>query len=145
MTTLADILRIKGSTVYSISPTTTLGEVVRSLMNHRVGALLVCVDPHCTRGMLGIITERDVMRACAEHQSIERIPISDYMSADLVTGTPENSIEHIMAVMTDHRIRHLPVLDGDRLIGMISIGDLVKAQLNQTVIENHYLKTYIQS
>ncbi|MBS0210313.1 MAG: CBS domain-containing protein [Planctomycetes bacterium] len=142
--TLNDILRTKGSTVYTIAPTATLGEVIHSLVIHRCGALLVCADPARCRGMVGIVSERDLLRACAENEgSINRLLVSDYMSTDLVTGTPENSVEYIMGVMTDHRIRHLPVLDGDNLVGMISIGDLVKAQLNQTVIENHYLKTYI--
>lgn len=142
--TLNDILRTKGSTVYTIAPTATLGDVVRSLMAHRCGALLVCADPNCARGMIGIISERDLLRACAEHEgSIGALPVTDYMTMDLVTGSPDDSIEHTMATMTDNRIRHLPVLDHDRLAGMISIGDLVKSQLNQTVIENHYLKTYI--
>ncbi|HWA96934.1 MAG TPA: CBS domain-containing protein [Pirellulales bacterium] len=144
---LQDILRLKGSEVYAIRPQATLGDVVRSMMEHRCGALLVCADADCGRGIVGIITERDILRACAERNgSIADIPISDYMTVDLVTGTPENSIEYIMGVMTDHRIRHLPVLDEEhRLLGMISIGDLVKAQHHQTIVENHYLKSYIQS
>jgi CBS domain-containing protein len=142
---LQDILRVKGSEVYSIGPNATLGDVVRSMMQHRCGGLLVCNDADCGRGIIGVITERDILRACAERRgSISDIPIRDYMSTDLVTGSPENSIEYIMGVMTDHRIRHLPVLDGDQLVGIISIGDLVKAQHHQTVVENHYLKSYIQ-
>jgi CBS domain-containing protein len=142
---LQDILRVKGSAVFAIAPTATLGDVVHAMMIRRCGALLVCADADCQRGMVGIITERDILRAAAERDgSIKDIPVTEYMTMDMVTGSPDNSIEYIMGVMTDHRIRHLPVLEGDEIVGMISIGDLVKAQLHQTVVENHYLKTYIQ-
>ncbi|HEX4131213.1 MAG TPA: CBS domain-containing protein [Pirellulales bacterium] len=143
---LNDILRLKGSEVYHIIPTATLGDVVHEMMRRRCGALLVCSGPDCGRGIVGIITERDILRACAERNgSISNIPVGEYMTMDMVTGTPDNSVEYIMGVMTDHRIRHLPVLDGDQLVGVISIGDLVKAQHHQTIVENHYLKSYIQS
>ncbi|HEY5315338.1 MAG TPA: CBS domain-containing protein [Pirellulales bacterium] len=142
--TLHDILQIKGSKVFTIPPTARLGEVVRQLVQHNCGSLLVCNDPHESPGMLGIITERDILRACAERQgSIDDLPVTDYMSTEMITGTPQNSVEHIMGVMTDNRIRHLPVMEDNQLVGMISIGDIVKAQYRQTLVENHYLKSYI--
>lgn len=142
--TLHDILQIKGSQVHTIVPTATLGEVVRKLVGNKCGSLLVCKDPGENPCIDGIITERDILRACAERQgSINDVPVTDYMSTDLITGTPQNSVEHIMGVMTDNRIRHLPVMDGNQLVGIISIGDVVKAQYRQTLVENHYLKSYI--
>lgn len=144
--TLQDILRVKGSTVYTIDPSATLGQVVQQLVHHRCGSLVV-FDPAAPKpGLLGIITERDILRACAERRGdLDRLSVAQYMTRDLMTGTPENSVEHIMGIMTEHRIRHLPVLDGDELVGIISIGDVVKAQHHQILVENHYLKSYIQS
>jgi CBS domain-containing protein len=143
---LRDVLRVKGSSVFAIAPTATLGDVVSELMRHRCGALLVCAHPEIPSGMVGIISERDILRACADRSgSINQVHLSDYMSMDLVTGEPGDSIEYALNVMTDHRVRHLPVLEGDRLVGLVSIGDLVKALHHQTAVENHYLKSYIQS
>jgi CBS domain-containing protein len=146
--TLQEILRVKGSTVYTIAPTATLAEVVQSLVRHKCGSLVVCDPPEPGRNprMAGIITERDILRACAEHtDGLGRLLASDYMSADVVTGLPSHSVDHIMGVMTDHRVRHLPVLEDGLLVGLISIGDVVKAHYHQAVVENHYLKSYISS
>jgi len=144
--TIQDILRVKGSDVYGIGPDATLGEVVQSLVEHHCGSLLVCETIGSRRHILGIITERDILRACAQHHgSIDDLKLADYMSRELVTADPHESVEHMMGVMTDRRIRHVPVLDGDELVGMVSIGDVVKAQHHATLVENHYLKSYIQS
>jgi CBS domain-containing protein len=142
--TLQDILRVKGSDVFAIEPSTRLGEVVRSLVEHKIGSLLICDQHDGKRRVLGIITERDILRACAERGSqFGDVPVTEYMTTEMITGSPENSVEHIMGVMTDHRIRHLPVMEEDQLIGLISIGDVVKAQYHQALVENHYLKSYI--
>src|SRR5262249_36751989 len=141
---LAEILQHKGSRVLSIDPRATLAEVVQKLVKHNVGALVVCEEEDCTR-MLGIITERDILRACAAKKvPLEDYRVSDVMSHDLVTGTPQDTVQDAMGVMTDRRIRHLPIVDDDgRLIGLVSIGDLVKQQHDQLTMENHYLKSYI--
>jgi CBS domain-containing protein len=143
--TLQEILRVKGGAVHSITPSSTLGQVVQTLVQHNCGSLLVCTTESGKKPRLvGIITERDILRACAErHASLDELRVSDYMTTDLITGVPADSVEHTMGVMTDQRIRHLPVLDGEELVGIISIGDLVKAQLHQAAVENHYLKSYI--
>ena len=146
MSLLQEILITKGARVLSISPRATLADVVEKLVKNNCGSLVVCEEEDCTR-MLGIITERDILRACAGgNATFDRISVSDVMSKDLVTGTPTDSVQDAMGVMTDHRIRHLPILDQDsRLIGLVSIGDLVKHQHDQLSMENHYLKSYIQS
>jgi CBS domain-containing protein len=142
--TLHDILQLKGSEVLTIAPTAHLGEVVQKLIQHKCGSLLVCNEPNRTPRILGIITERDILRACAQQQgSIDQVPVTDYMTTDLIAGTPHNSVEHIMGVMTENRIRHLPVMEDEQLVGLVSIGDIVKAQYRQTLVENHYLKSYI--
>jgi CBS domain-containing protein len=142
---LQQILQHKGTRVLSISPRATLADVVQKLVKNNCGSLLVCEEDDCTR-LLGIITERDILRACAEGCSpLAQVRVSDAMSSELTTGSPLDSVQDAMGVMTERRIRHLPVLDDDgRLVGLVSIGDLVKHQHDQLTMENHYLKSYIQ-
>ena len=139
---LADILAHKGYKVHSIGPTATLAEVVQVLVRHNIGSLMVCADEDCKR-MLGIITERDILRASAARRPLDKTEVSRVMSTDVVTGSPCDSVEEIMGVMTENRIRHLPVLENDELIGIVSIGDIVKAQYDALTMENHYLKSYL--
>ncbi|HEY2827240.1 MAG TPA: CBS domain-containing protein [Pirellulales bacterium] len=143
---LQEILQNKGSRVLSISPHATLADVVQKLVKHNCGSLVVCPDDDCTR-MLGIITERDILHACADHKMpLENYQVSDVMSVDLATCSPHDSVQDAMGLMTARRIRHLPVMDdNNRLVGIVSIGDLVKQQHDQLTMENHYLKSYIQS
>jgi CBS domain-containing protein len=94
--------------------------------------------------MLGIITERDILRACAAHHApLAARKVADAMTTDVITASPGDCVEEAMGLLTDRRIRHLPVMDDDQLIGMISIGDVVKAQHDALSMENHYLKSYI--
>lgn len=140
--TVQQILNLKGCHVHSISPDKTLQDVVHMMVEHNCGSLLVCADEQ----MVGIITERDILRACAElRQPLSNVPVSARMTRNVVTCSPDCSVETIMGMMTDHRVRHMPLLDGGRLAGMISIGDIVKAQHDELCLENQYLKTYIQS
>ena len=138
---LQEILNAKGSEVFCTSPDATLQEVVQKLVEHNCGSLVV----GNRQKVLGIITERDILRACANRQvSLADIRVSQAMSTNLTTGSPSDSVENIMGLMTSKRIRHLPILADGKLAGMISIGDLVKAQHDQLNVENHYLKNYIQ-
>jgi CBS domain-containing protein len=96
--------------------------------------------------MVGIITERDILRACAaSKRSQEELSVRDHMSAKVITGVPDDYVEDVMGLMTARRIRHLPIVHENRLVGIISIGDVVKAHHAKLRLENHYLKTYIQS
>ncbi len=141
---LQEILHHKGSGVLSIAPQATLAEVVQKLVKHNCGSLVVCEDDHPCR-MVGIITERDILRACADRKaSLEQLRVADSMSRNPVTGSPHDSIQEAMGLMTNKRIRHLPLVDDDgSLAGLVSIGDLVKHQHDQLSMENHYLKSYI--
>lgn len=142
---LQDILRQKGDQVHTIASGATLADVVHKLVQHNCGSLVVC-DSDCDQAgsMVGIITERDILRACAKHaQPLSDLRVADHMSRRPVTGSPDDSLEAVMGVMTQKRIRHLPVVDGSRLVGMISIGDIVKAEHSQLTMENHYLKSYL--
>jgi CBS domain-containing protein len=139
--TLQEILRTKGSAVHSIAPHASLEDVVQTLVRHNCGSLVVCDS---AGQLCGIITERDILRACAAHKaSLEDLSVNETMTTELITGSPADSVEDIMGLMTDNRIRHLPVLEEGRLCGLISIGDVVKWQHAQLSLENHYLKNYI--
>jgi CBS domain-containing protein len=144
---LADILSVKGKQVYTIHPDATLEEAIQELVQHNVGALVVC-ERHLEQGEVpcGIITERDVLRfAAAKKGSPAETRVSEIMTKDLVTSEPSWSVEEAMEKMTRCRIRHLPVLSQGRLVGIVSIGDLVKAQLDRLAMENQFMRTYIQS
>jgi CBS domain-containing protein len=139
--TLRDILKIKGSQVHSIGLERTVLEAVNVLVDHRIGALLV---RHPTGAVAGIISERDILGVCL-HRGAElgRIRIRDVMTRDLIVCGLDDEVEHAMGLVTKNRVRHLPVMDGAQVVGMISIGDLVKANLDEAQYENHCLKEYI--
>jgi CBS domain-containing protein len=137
-----DILHVKGSAVHTTSPEATLADVVQKLVANNCGSLVVMEDER----MVGIITERDILRACAaNHHGLEERKVRDHMSSNLITGLCDDEVEEIMGLLTKHRIRHLPVTKDGKLVGLISIGDVVKAQFDQLSTENYFLKEYIQS
>lgn len=140
---LKDILESKGChEVLTISPTSTISDVVEKMVAHNCGSLVVCDQDQ----MVGIISERDVLRTIAEVRApIDQIQVQERMTRKVITGSPEDNISTVMGLMTRHRIRHLPVLQGGALTGLISIGDIVKAQHQTLERENHLLMAYIQS
>ncbi len=145
--TLQDILNVKGTQVYTIDESATLDDVVQKLIKCNCGSLVVMGrrrDSTQDR-MVGIITERDILRACAARRGpLDETPITAAMTCDVITAAPGDSIEETMHLMTERRMRHLPIVQGADLVGLVSIGDLVKSHHEQCVLENHYLKTYIQ-
>jgi CBS domain-containing protein len=143
--TLHDILKVKGTTVYTTHPQATLQDVVNELVRRNVGSLLVCErDAEHGERVVGIITERDILHVTAAGRGpMESIRVSEAMSTELITTSPEDSVEEIMGLMTMHRVRHLPVLSKGRLVGMVSIGDIVKAQIGRLAMENEFMKNYI--
>lgn len=137
-----DILQTKGVTVHCCGPDDTLADVVELLVGHNIGSLVVLQDDE----MIGIITERDILRASAASRGVlESVRVQERMTRCPVVATPDEEVSDTMGVMTERRIRHLPVLENGRLVGIISIGDIVKAQHAELSRENHYLKSYIQS
>ena len=137
-----DILSAKGDHVFTVSPFQTMQDVVRVLMAHRIGALLVVDEDGRTAG---IVTERDVLRECLDGADrLATIFVRDAMTRELVVGCPEHDLDEALATMTSHRIRHLPIIDQGRIAGLISIGDAVKATLDETAYENGFLREYIQ-
>jgi len=140
MKTVADILQGKGGDVIRIRGDATVFEAVKAMVDANVGALLVTDGEE----IVGIFTERDYLRRIAvEGRRSRTTLVGEVMSAPVICVTPETGIEESMALMTDRRIRHAPVTDGGKLVGMLSIGDLVKFQTQQQSFEIKYLKDYI--
>ncbi len=148
---LKDILLEKGKKVVTIDADQSIHDAIGRLNEHRIGALIVT-----RKGdeVVGIITERDILRQCGDHcDSMKKIPASaetacssfvrDAMTKDLVIGVPDDDPNYAMGIMTENHIRHLPILDKGRLTGIISIGDLVNAHLEEKVFERRTLKGYI--
>lgn len=142
MNTVSYILKVKGNKVISVSPDMMVRDVLQIMSEKNIGAIVV-VD---NEKLVGIFSERDYARKLAlKDKSSKTTPISEVMSSNLVTVKPDTSIDDCMVLMTDKHVRHLPVVDNDKLVGVISIGDLVKHIIEdqKATIEN--LKHYITS
>lgn len=140
---IAAILARKGSEVISVGPDDTVLAVARTLAQHRIGAALV---RDAEGGILGIISERDIVTGMAGHgPGTSQLPARELMTRDLVTVTPRTLVTDAMGMMTEHRVRHLPVLEEGRLVGLVSIGDLVKARIEEAEYEKEELKHYVLS
>lgn len=138
-----DILTRKGSAVVTIAVTDTVGELVTALAEHKIGAAVVAGSG---RAVDGIVSERDVARGLAAHGvHLLDLPIAMIMTTDVATCTPSSDIADVARVMTDGRFRHLPVLDGGRLAGIVSIGDVVKARIDELETETDQLRDYLTS
>ena len=136
-----DILAKKGSQVVTVREKTTVLDAMSVFSSNRVGSLLV-VDKN--DAILGIIAARDVLMAVMNDlQGITELPVSKIMTKELIVATEDDNIDYIQAIMTENRIRHIPVLDGRELKGLVSIGDVVKLLLKAKDVENRYLKDYI--
>ena len=139
-----NILKVKGTAVATIGPDVSLADATAALRDHGVGALVVSSDG---RTIDGIVSERDVVRALAAHggSTLGR-NVASAMSTAVTTCHGHDTVDHMMAMMTERRIRHLPVIDDEgKLAGIISIGDVVKARVGQLEIENDQLHDYIQA
>jgi CBS domain-containing protein len=137
---VADVLRIKGSVVKTVTPDKTALEFSEQLRAEQIGAMVVSDDG---RSIDGIISERDLAYALAAHGSeLSRIAVSKLMTRVVVVCSPEDSITDVMKLMTQRRIRHLPVKDGDHLVGIISIGDVLKHRLGEVELEANVLRDY---
>jgi CBS domain-containing protein len=138
-----DLLRHKGRGVATVSPDVTVADLLSRLAENNVGAMVVTSDAGSVRG---IVSERDVVRALNRTGSgLLTQPVSSIMTTAVTTTTPDDSLETLARIMTESRIRHLPVLDDGRLAGIVSIGDVVKNRIDQLESERESLIGYIQS
>lgn len=137
---VSQILRAKGDAVFTVAPTDTVGRVAELLHSRRIGALVVTEADR----VVGIVSERDIVRAVAGGDvTVTSRPVSAYMTADVVFAAPGETLDSLLSRMTDRRIRHLPVCQAGRLVGIVSIGDLVKWKISEVEAEAHGLKAYI--
>lgn len=137
-----NILSRKGNAVATIGRHDTVRDVIGSLEAHGIGALVVIESDQ----IVGIISERDVVRGLTAHgPELLDHPVAEVMTQDVMTCTPRDSIEHLMATMTERRIRHLPVLSEGRLAGIVSIGDIVKYRVDELELENNRIHEYIST
>lgn len=134
------LLRNKSGEVWSLDPSASVYDAIRLMAEKSVGALLVMRDGK----LVGIISERDYARKVVlQGRNSHDTPISDIMSSPVLTVTPAHTIEECMRIVTEQRFRHLPVIDGDRVVGIISIGDLVKWVINSQQEAIGALESYI--
>lgn len=140
MKTIDQLLKIKGHAVWSIAPNASVFDAIRLMAEKDVGALAVVEDDR----LVGIFTERDYARRIILHGlSSKTTPVAEVMTRKVAVADPEKTVEQCMALMTEKRIRHLPVMQGDALVGMISIGDLVKATIAEQQFVIAQLESYI--
>jgi CBS domain-containing protein len=138
--TINEILIHKGSQVWSISPEATVFDAIQLMADKNIGALLVTQ----AEKLLGILTERDYTRKVAlKGKSSKQTAVKEILSGQVIHVTPDHTVEECMRLMTDHRVRHLPVLEGDQIVGVVSIGDLVNWIITAQSSTIHQLQTYI--
>ena len=136
-----DVLRTKGSEVIQIGPDRSVLEAVRSFSKHRIGALVVTRDGEIE----GVISERDVMNLVADRpDGLETTTVGEIMTRDVIVGVPSDGLDYVINIMTNNRIRHLPIVDTGGLAGIVSIGDVVNEVRRSVESENRHLKDYIQ-
>jgi CBS domain-containing protein len=137
---VSDILKAKGSAVIGAAPGATVAEAAALLTEKRIGAVVILEDGR----LAGILSERDIVRTLAkEGPGCLAGPVARLMTAKVLTCTPAHSIAEVMEIMTNSRIRHLPVMEGERLAGMVSIGDVVKWRLEEAQEELRQLSAYV--
>ncbi len=141
MMQLKEILKTKGGQPVTVPSTATVADAIRAMKEFRVGSVIV---PNADGSPAGIFTERDVLNLCADGLTdFARMSIRPYMTCDMTTGKLDETISEALSVMTAKRFRHLPVIEDNKMVGVVSIGDLVKAKLEETAMEAKVLREYI--
>ena len=136
---IANILARKGSMAVTVRPEQSIREALGLLERHNIGALIAVQG----ESPVGILSERDIVREAARNERFFTLTVADLMTRDVITGQPHDDLLTVAHTMTERRIRHLPVVDKDRLIGMVSIGDVVKAQRDHYQGEVDTLQTQL--
>lgn len=140
---LSNIIASREGKVITVGIDEKITEVTRTLAVERLGAVVVMDDDG---KLAGIISERDIVRALNERgAAVQDLGVGELMTRSVITCTPENSIEEVMELMTSHQIRHLPVVDGDALLGVVSILDVVKSRLSEVETDYSVLRTFMST
>ena len=141
---LGELLERKGGHAVTVSETTSVGEAIRAMHDNKVGSVVIINNDAYP---IGIFTERDVMRLCADGRggNLNEMTISDYMTRDVEFGSPNDRVVDILNLMTERRFRRIPVVVDSKIVGVLSIGDLVKAKLEETEHDAEALREYIAS
>lgn len=138
-----DILKVKGSKVYTISENATLMAATAKFFSNKIGSLVVLND---LDEFVGIVSPNDILKAihegCAENCALQKV--HEVMTKNVICASEEDSLDYIQAVMTENRVRHIPIMDKKELKGLVSIGDVVNAQISKRDVENRYLIDYIE-
>ncbi|WP_343571858.1 CBS domain-containing protein [Mycobacterium sp.] len=137
---IADVLRGKGAAVVTIDPDATVAELIAGLADHNIGAMVVAGP----EGVTGIVSERDVVRQMHTHgASVLSQPVRKIMTTMVSTCSKEDTVDSLTLLMTENRVRHVPVLEDGKLIGIVSIGDVVKTRMQELESEHQQLQSYI--
>ena len=137
---IADVLRNKGSAVATIGPEAKVTELLAGMAQHNIGAMVV-IGPD---GLVGIVSERDVVRRLNERGAeLLGLPVSEIMTSVVVTCAPGDAVDMLTGLMTENRVRHVPVIANGQLAGIVSIGDVVKTRMEELKAEQEQLQTYI--
>ena len=141
---LSELLSKKSGGPVTVENTATVAEAIQAMHERKVGSVIIAKGGDRPQG---ILTERDVLGLCARGKGgeLEQLNVAECMTTDVVTATPDDTIDAMLGLMTERRFRHVPVIEHDRLVGLVSIGDLVKAKLRETAEEAEALRTYIQT
>jgi CBS domain-containing protein len=132
---------MKGRHLITISPDDTVETAIRKMVDNKIGAMPVCDGKG---NLIGIVSERDLLRECSHRaRQIDRTPVKNVMTKDVVIGVPDDDLDYVMDVMMQEGIRHLPIMDGAKLEGMVSIRDVVDIQLEKSKAEARFLNDYI--
>lgn len=138
---ISDVLRVKGTSVVTVTPDTNVRRLLQVLADHGIGAVVVSVDG---TSVGGIVSERDVVRAFAQRgAAVMSEPVTKIYTAEVRTVAPETSLDDVMRLMTEHRMRHAPVMVDGALSGLVSIGDVVKNRIDELETERTALSDYI--
>jgi CBS domain-containing protein len=136
-----DCLEAKGQRLITVGPDDTVETAIRKLVDNKIGAMPVCDSKG---NLIGIVSERDLLRECAQRaKSIDKTHVKDVMTKNVVIGILEDDLDYVMDIMTQKGIRHLPILDGPKLEGIVSIRDVVDIQLEKSKAEARFLNDYI--
>jgi CBS domain-containing protein len=137
---ISEVLHSKGSDVVTVSPETTVRDLVSLLADKNIGAVLVSTDD---KPVAGIVSERDVVRGLAAGADVLDRAVRDIMTSSVETATPEQSVHELARLMTLRRIRHVPVLVDGAVVGIVSIGDVVKSRIDELEFERDQLESYV--